>query len=163
MEINARLQVEHPVTEYVTGLDLISHQIDIAGGKALSLTQDEIVLRGHAIECRVYAEDPETFLPCPGTISRLCFPDPAGGTVRIEHAIRQGSVIPPYYDPMLAKVIAWGKDRCSAIKTMSGALRGFLIEGVKTTIEADLSIIESEEFVEGDFNTSFLSKEQTSS
>ncbi|HWQ79313.1 MAG TPA: biotin carboxylase N-terminal domain-containing protein [Anaerovoracaceae bacterium] len=159
MEINARLQVEHPVTEYVTGLDLIEQQIAIANGHALSLSQEDIQLRGHAIECRVYAEDPETFMPCPGTISGLCFPDTAGGLVRIEHALRQGSVIPPYYDPMLAKVITWGEDRSSAIRSMIVALQNFKIEGVKTTIDANLSILQREEFAAGDFNTSFLAKE----
>ncbi|HVI41622.1 MAG TPA: biotin carboxylase N-terminal domain-containing protein, partial [Anaerovoracaceae bacterium] len=161
MEVNARLQVEHPVTEYVTGLDLIEQQIDIAKGKALTLTQEEILLRGHAVECRIYAEDSETFMPSPGTISELHFPDTAGGRVRIEHAMRQGSVIPPYYDPMLAKVITWGEDRSSAIETMSTALKNFKVKGVKTTIEANLAILQSEEFLAGDFDTSFLAKEKT--
>jgi acetyl/propionyl-CoA carboxylase alpha subunit len=161
MEINARLQVEHPVTEYVTGLDLIEQQIKIANGEPLDLCQNEIRLFGHSIECRIYAEDSETFLPCPGTISRIRFPDTCWGSIRVDHAIRQGSCISPCYDPMLAKVIAWGKDRDAAICNITQALKTFLIEGVENTIDASLSILESESFQTGDFNTSYLAERKS--
>ncbi len=156
MEVNARLQVEHPVTEYVTGIDLIEQQIKIANGEALSIDQSNIKLLGHAIECRIYAEDSENFLPCPGTISRLCFPETCWGSVRVDHALTLGCCISPYYDPMLAKVIAWGKDRDDAICNIGKALRTFVIEGVENTINASLSILQNEDFLTGDFNTSFL-------
>ncbi len=159
MEVNARLQVEHPVTEYVTGLDLIEQQIKIANGDTLSISQGEVLLQGHAVECRIYAEDSVNFLPSPGTISKLQFPDTAEGAIRIEHAIRQGSDIPPYYDPMLVKVIAWGENRSGAIHNVCKALKGFIIEGVDTTIQASLLILQSEAFLSGDFDTSFLKGE----
>ncbi|QOX62249.1 ATP-grasp domain-containing protein [Anoxybacterium hadale] len=158
MEVNARLQVEHPVTEFVTGLDLIEQQIKIANGEPLDLQQSDIKLFGHAIECRIYAEDSETFLPCPGTISRLLFPETSWGSVRVDHAIKQGFNVSPYYDPMLAKVIAWGKDRDAAVYNITQALKTFIIEGVENTIDASLSILESEGFQTGDFNTSYLAE-----
>lgn len=155
MEINARLQVEHPVTEYLTGVDIVKWQLLIASGATLDLSQQDVKLNGHAIEARVYAEDPETFIPSPGTITALKLPQ-RDANVRIEHALEHNTVVPPYYDPLLAKVIGWGKDRNSALKCLCRALSEFQIEGVKTTIPLNLKILTSREFQSGDIDTSFI-------
>ena len=155
MEINARLQVEHPVTEYLTGIDIVKWQLLIASGMKLDFTQQEVQFNGHAIEARVYAEDPETFIPSPGTITGLTFPmqDP---NIRIDHALKENTAVPPYYDPLLAKVIAWGSDRSSASKRLSKALTEFQIDGVKTTIPLNLKILGSQEYQNGNIDTSFI-------
>jgi acetyl-CoA carboxylase biotin carboxylase subunit len=155
MEINARLQVEHPVTEFLTGHDIVQHQLEIASGERLPFQQDHVTLRGHALEARVYAEDPETFFPSPGTISRISFPAEDGG-LRIDHALADGFVVPPFYDPLLAKVIAWDQTRPQAVARLAQALRDFRIEGVKTTIPSNLKILEHPRFLEGDFTTAFI-------
>ncbi len=155
MEINARLQVEHPVTEYLTGVDIVKWQILIASKKTLDFTQQTVQFNGHAIEARVYAEDPETFIPSPGTITDLEFPE-QDPKIRIDHALKANAVVPPYYDPMLAKVIAWDTDRKSASQRLVKALTEFQIKGVKTTIPVNLKILKSMEYQEGTIDTSFI-------
>jgi acetyl-CoA carboxylase biotin carboxylase subunit len=155
MEINARLQVEHPVTEYLTGIDIVQRQLAIASGEALDFSQQEVNFNGHAMEARVYAEDPETFIPSPGTITQLTFPE-RDPHVRIDHALQENVVVPPYYDPMLAKVIAWGEDRASACDRLHRALTEFQVEGVKTTTPLNLRILEHPAFRKGDIDTGFI-------
>jgi acetyl/propionyl-CoA carboxylase alpha subunit len=159
MEINARLQVEHPVSEMVTGIDLVEWQLRIADNEKLSFSQDDIRINGHAIECRIYAEDPTTFHPAPGTITALAFPDTADGSVRLEHALQVGSKISPFYDPMICKLIAWGADRGQCISNVANALSQFRIEGVSTNITTDINIMRNDNFIAGVFDTDFLSKE----
>ncbi len=155
MEVNARLQVEHPVSEFLSGVDIVRQQLLIASGESLAMSQDDVELKGHAIEARVYAEDPETFFPSPGTIERVVFPE-TGEHLRVDHAIADGCVVPPYYDPMLAKVIAWDEERSGAIVRLVQGLKDFQIEGVKTTIPVDLKILEHPQFASGEVDTSFI-------
>ncbi|MFF2448651.1 acetyl-CoA carboxylase biotin carboxylase subunit [Neobacillus sp. NPDC058068] len=155
MEMNTRIQVEHPVTEMVTGIDLIKEQIRVANGEKLSIKQQEVTFTGWAIECRINAENPEkNFLPSAGKI-KMYLP-PGGLGVRIDSAAYPGYTIPPYYDSMIAKVIAYGASREEAISRMKRALSEFVIEGIKTTIPFHLKLLEHEKFVEGAFNTKFL-------
>jgi acetyl-CoA carboxylase, biotin carboxylase subunit len=155
MEMNTRIQVEHPVTEMVTGVDLIKEQIRVAADKTLSLSQDEVVFNGWAIECRINAEDPnKKFMPSPGKV-HMYLP-PGGLGVRVDSAVYPGYEIPPYYDSMVAKLITYGPTREEAIARMKRALSEFVIEGVKTTIPFHLKLLNHEKFVEGDFNTKFL-------
>ncbi|WP_294156491.1 acetyl-CoA carboxylase biotin carboxylase subunit [uncultured Clostridium sp.] len=157
MEMNTRIQVEHPITEMVTGIDIVKEQIRIASGEKLRFTQDDIKLKGHAIECRVNAEDPDhDFRPCPGKIEELCVPGGMG--VRIDSAIYCGYNIPHCYDSMIAKVITYGNDRNEAIVKMRRALSEFAVGGVKTNINFDLSILDTEEFLQGEYDTSFLAE-----
>lgn len=160
MEINARLQVEHPVSEMVTGTDLVECQIRVASGERLAFEQEDIVLKGHAIECRIYAEDPKTFQPCPGIISTVNFPSELDGKVRVEHAIKEGYKISPYYDPMICKLITWGEDRKQCIDNMLNALKEFKVEGISTSIKTDMAIMRNRHFVNGEFNTAFLNLER---
>lgn len=155
MEINARLQVEHPVTEYLTGIDIVKWQLSIASGTQLDFAQSDVQFNGHAIEARVYTEDPETFIPSPGTITALTFPreDPK---LRIDHALKENASVPPYYDPLLAKVIAWGTDRAAATERLSQALSNFKVEGVKTTTPLNLKILGSPEYLSGEIDTNFI-------
>ncbi|RLA24773.1 MAG: acetyl-CoA carboxylase biotin carboxylase subunit, partial [Gammaproteobacteria bacterium] len=132
IEMNTRVQVEHPVTEMVTGIDIVKEQLRIAAGEPLSYTQDDVVLRGHAIECRLNAEDPVTFMPCPGTID--VFHMPGGPGIRCETHIYNGYKVPPYYDSMIGKLIAHGEDRASSIARMKTALSEMVIDGIKTNI-----------------------------
>lgn len=157
MEINARLQVEHPVTEFLTGIDIVKAQIEIASGKALGLDQGQIEMKGHAMEARVYAEDPLTFQPSPGTIRKLRLPQ-TNAHLRIDHALEENGVVPPYYDPLLAKVISWGLNRQEARGLLIEALGSIEIEGVKTTIPSNIFILKSEEFQEGAFDTCFIER-----
>jgi acetyl-CoA carboxylase biotin carboxylase subunit len=157
MEINARLQVEHPTTEFLTGVDIVKCQLQIAEGDELPFKQGDIRMEGHAIEARVYAEDPETFFPSPGTISGLSLPE-QNAHVRIDHAMQLHGVVPPYYDPLLAKVIAWDSSRTRAIARLIGALEGLLIEGVKTTIATNLKVLRNLEFIDGNCDTAFLDR-----
>lgn len=155
MEVNARLQVEHGVSEMLTGTDVVRCQLEIASNEPLRFRQEDIRMRGHAIEARVYAEDPNTFLPSPGKITELRLPD-AGAYLRVDHALQNNSSVPPYYDPLLAKVIAWGQDRTGARDRLVDALLQFRIEGIKTTIPANLKILKHPQFEQGDFTTAFL-------
>ena len=155
MEMNTRIQVEHPVTEQVTGIDLIKEQIYVASGEKLQLTQEEVTFTGWAIECRINAENPEkNFMPSPGRINMYLAPGGLG--VRVDSAAYPGYVIPPYYDSMIAKVITYGKTRDEAISRMKRALSEFVIEGVHTTIPFHLKLLNHEKFIEGEFNTKFL-------
>lgn len=157
MEVNARLQVEHGVSEMLTGTDVVRCQLEIASNEPLRFRQEDIRMRGHAIEARVYAEDPNTFLPSPGKITELRLPD-AGAYLRVDHALQNNSSVPPYYDPLLAKVIAWGQDRTEARDRLVDALLQFRIEGIKTTIPANLKILKHPQFEQGDFTTAFLAE-----
>lgn len=155
MEMNTRIQVEHPVTELVTGLDLIKEQISIAAGYPLSMQQADIKMNGWAIECRINAEDPtKNFIPSPGKVE--VYQPPGGFGIRIDSAVYEGYEIPSFYDSMIAKVIVLGKDRNEAIQKMKQALREFCISGIKTTIPFHLKLLEHEQFVKGDFHTKFL-------
>ncbi|MEG0774032.1 acetyl-CoA carboxylase biotin carboxylase subunit [Clostridium sp.] len=158
MEMNTRIQVEHPVTEMITGIDLIKEQIRVAYGEALSFKQEDIVLRGHAIECRINAENPyKNFMPSPGEIKSLLIP--GGNGVRLDSGVYQGYKIPSVYDSMVGKLIVHGKDRDEAINKMKRALSEFIIEGIHTNIDLHLEILSNEKFISGDFDTSFISSE----
>jgi acetyl-CoA carboxylase biotin carboxylase subunit len=155
MEMNTRLQVEHPVTEMVTGLDLVKLQIRIAGGERLPFAQDAVTLRGHSIECRIQAEDPERdFVPTPGRISALRLP--SGPGIRNDAAIFPGYDMPIHYDPMIAKLITWGQDREEAIQRMSRALREYVVNGIPTTIPFHRRVMHDPRFREGDIHTGYL-------
>jgi len=157
IEMNTRIQVEHPVTEMVTGIDLIKEQIKIAAGLPLSFTQEDVTIRGHAIECRINAENPNKgFMPSPGTVNSLHFP--GGFGIRIESALYQGYKIPPTYDSMIAKLIAYGKDREDAIAKMKRALGEFIIEGMDTNIDFLFQILHTEDFEKGNIDTGFIEK-----
>ncbi|UWP58056.1 acetyl-CoA carboxylase biotin carboxylase subunit [Ruminococcus gauvreauii] len=157
IEMNTRIQVEHPVTEAVTGLDLIKEQIRIASGEKLSFSQGDICLKGHAMECRINAENPEkNFMPCPGTIKDSHFP--GGNGIRIDSAVYNGYQIPPNYDSMIAKVIVHGESRREALQKMRSALDEMVIEGVDTNKEYQMQIIEHPVFREGKQDTSFIEK-----
>ena len=155
MEMNTRIQVEHPVTEMVTGIDLIKEQIKVAAGEKLSFTQEEVTFNGWSIECRINAENPDkNFMPSPGRIDMYLAP--GGFGVRVDSAAFPGYVIPPFYDSMIAKVITHGNTREEAIAKMKRALSEFVIEGVDTTIPFHLRLLDHEVFAGGDFNTKFL-------
>ncbi len=157
LEVNARLQVEHPVTELVIGADLVKQQIKIASGEKLSLTQEQIKQRGHAIECRIYAEDPENnFFPSSGKI--LFMKEPSGPGIRHDCGIYSGFEVSVYYDPILSKVIAWGETREDARKRMILALSNYTILGIKTSIEFLASVMAHPEFVAGETQTNFIDK-----
>ena len=155
MEMNTRLQVEHPVTELVTGVDLVKEQINIASGKKLSKEVMNLHVKGHSIECRINAENPEkNFMPCPGKITGLHIP--GGNGIRVDSAIYQDYIIPPNYDSMIAKLIVHGKDREECINKMKSALGEFVIEGVTTNIDFLYKILENPEFIKNDYDTSFI-------
>jgi len=155
MEMNTRIQVEHPVTEMVTGIDLIKEQIKVASGDVLSVKQEDIELEGSAIECRINAENPfNNFMPSPGVVEMYL--PPGGLGVRIDSAVYPTYLIPPYYDSMVAKVITYGDTREEAINRMKRALDEFIVEGVETTIPFHRAIMDNDVFKDGDFNTNFL-------
>jgi acetyl-CoA carboxylase biotin carboxylase subunit len=156
IEMNARIQVEHPVTEMVTAVDLVKSQIRMAAGEKLQDVVGEVEFRGHAIECRINAEDPETFVPSAGRITT--FRVPGGPGIRVDTAAYADAVIPPYYDSLVAKLIAHGRDRSEAIARLHGALDGFIVEGIKTTIPLHKRIIADPDFVAGRFDTHFLER-----
>jgi acetyl-CoA carboxylase, biotin carboxylase subunit len=156
IEMNARIQVEHPVTEMVTGVDLVKSQIRLAAGEHLQDAVGGVEFRGHAIECRINAEDPETFVPSPGRIT--AFRVPGGPGIRVDTAAYADAVIPPYYDSLVAKLIAHGRDRAEAIARMHGALDGFVVEGIKTTIPLHKRILAEPDFIAGKFDTHFLER-----
>ncbi len=156
MEANTRLQVEHPVTEMVTGVDIVKEQIRIAAGERLSFKQSEVTFTGHSIECRVNAEDPETFAPSPGVIH--VFSVPGGPGVRVETFAHSECVISPYYDSLIAKIIVHGRDRQEAIARMRRTLEMTVIEGIKTSIPLHLKILSDPEFVAGTLSTSFMER-----
>jgi acetyl-CoA carboxylase biotin carboxylase subunit len=155
MEMNTRIQVEHPVTELITGVDLVKEQIRIASGEKLSLTQEEVTFNGWAIECRINAENPaKNFMPSPGKIEMYL--PPGGLGVRVDSAAYPGYTIPPYYDSMIAKLIVHAPTREEAIARMKRALSEFIIDGIHTTIPFHIKLFEHEKFVKGEFNTKFL-------
>ncbi|MBL7191250.1 acetyl-CoA carboxylase biotin carboxylase subunit [bacterium] len=159
MEMNTRIQVEHPVTEMVTGLDLVKEQLRIAMGEKLSIKQEDIRFRGHAIECRINAEDPSRqFMPCPGLIESLHIP--GGPGTRVDTHIYQGYHIPPYYDSLLAKLICWGDDREEARSRLIRSLGEMVIEPIKTTIHFHLQVVNNPEFISGKFDTGFIERNQ---
>lgn len=157
MEMNTRLQVEHPITEMVTGFDLVQEQLRVAAGLKLSFKQEDIKQTGHAIECRICAEDPQTFMPSPGFIRR--FRPPSGPYVRVETYVYSGYDIPIYYDPMIAKVITWGQTRAEAISRMQRALIEFTLTGVKSNIVLHNSILKADKFLDGTYTTQFCEKD----
>ena len=158
MEMNTRIQVEHPVTEMVTGVDLIAEQIKIAGGDNLGFTQEDIHLNGHAIECRINAEDPKhNFRPSPGKITGWL--PPGGPGVRVDSHVYTGYEIPPFYDSLIGKLIVWGKDRNAAIKRMNRALNECAITGIPTTINFHLSLLNKRKFMEGKIHTKYVEEE----
>jgi acetyl-CoA carboxylase biotin carboxylase subunit len=157
LEMNTRLQVEHPVTELVTGLDLVREQIMVAAGAVLSFEQADVAWRGHAIECRVYAENPENnFLPSPGRITYLRVP--AGPGVRDDGGVETGAEVSIYYDPMISKLAAWGRTRAEAIDRLRRALDEYAVGGIKTTLPFFREIVRDAEFIEGRLDTSFISR-----
>jgi len=155
MEMNTRLQVEHPVTELVYGIDLVGAQIRVAAGEPIPWRQEELIPRGHAIECRITAEDPlRNFMPCPGTIEAVRIP--SGPGVRDDSAVAPGYTVPIQYDPMVAKLITWGEDRMEAIRRMRRALDEYRLDGLKTIIPFHRRLMDHPAFVEGDLHTGFL-------
>ena len=155
MEMNTRIQVEHPVTEFVTGVDLVKAQIKIAAGEPLDYTQDDIQVKGHSIECRINAENPKlNFRPSPGKI--LALHTPGGPGIRIDSAAYQGYTISPYYDSMIAKLIVYAPTRQEAIMKMKWALSEFIVEGIDTNIDFQLALVKCDEFQSGDYNNRFL-------
>jgi acetyl-CoA carboxylase biotin carboxylase subunit len=158
MEMNTRIQVEHPVTEMVTGIDLVKSQIRIAAGEALGFAQGDIVSNGHAIECRINAEDPERgFAPCPGVVTD--FLAPGGPGVRVDSHLYPGYTVPPFYDSLVAKLVAWGNDRAEAIRRMTRALGEMRIDGVRTTIPFHRRLLEDPEFLAGRVHTRYVENE----
>lgn len=155
LEMNTRLQVEHPVTEMITGIDLVEQQINIASGKAIPFTQDDLAINGHAVELRVYAEDPyDNFLPSTGKLTT--YQTPGGEGIRVDDGFREGMEVPIFYDPMLSKLIAWGNTRAEAIQRLLAAIAGYKVEGVSTTLPFGRFVLQHEAFVSGKFDTHFV-------
>jgi pyruvate carboxylase subunit A len=158
LEVNARIQVEHPVTEMVTGVDIVKEQIRIASGLPLGVSQEEIQMRGSAIECRINAEDPlNDFAPTPGKLTG--YHSPGGTGIRVDSGVYSGFTVPPHYDPMISKLIVWGKDRDEAITRMRRALYEYVITGVRTNIPFHTAVMENPRFVKGDIDTHFIEEE----
>ena len=157
MEMNTRIQVEHPVTEMLTGIDLVKAQIAIAAGEKLNIRQKDVQFRGHAIECRINAEDPErNFAPCPGKIKLFI---PAGGAnVRMDTHAYSGYVIPPYYDSLVGKLIVWGHDRAEALAICNRAVSEVVVDGVKTTLPFQQKLLTHKNFIEGKYDTGFVER-----
>jgi acetyl-CoA carboxylase biotin carboxylase subunit len=156
LEVNTRLQVEHPVTEEITGLDLVAEQLRIACGESLPFKQSDVKRDGHAIEVRIYAEDPKTFFPSPGKITKLVLPEGPG--IRHELGVSEHSVVTPFYDPMIAKLVVKGKDRDAAIGILKNALAHYEVQGIKTNIPMLQQVVEHEAYVSGDTTTNFVEK-----
>jgi len=157
LEMNTRLQVEHPVTEFITGIDLVKEQIRIARGEAISFKQEDLKIKGHAIELRVYAEDPDNnFLPDIGTLQT--YVTPKGPGVRVDDGFEQGMEIPIYYDPMIAKLVTYGKDRAEAIERMIRAIDEYQVTGITTTLGFGKFVMQHEAFASGNFDTHFVKK-----
>jgi len=156
LEVNTRLQVEHPVTEFVTGVDIVKEQIRIAAGQRLSVKQSDIEVRGHSLECRVNAEDPETFTPSPGVIH--AFSVPGGPGVRVDTFAHSECTVSPYYDSLIAKIITYGRDRAEAIARMRRTLEMTVVDGIKTSIPLHLKILNDPDFIAGRLNTSFMDR-----
>lgn len=160
LEMNTRLQVEHPVTEMITGVDLVEQQIRVARGEKLSIQQEDLKIHGHSMEIRVYAEDPlNNFLPSTGNLS--IYRPPVGENIRVDNGIEEGMDVPIYYDPMLSKLVVWGENRSAAIENLKIAIRNFKIEGIQSTLPFGLFVLNHEAFKKGDFDTNFVSKYYT--
>jgi acetyl-CoA carboxylase biotin carboxylase subunit len=159
LEMNTRLQVEHPITEMTTGIDIVREQLAIASGEPISFSQENVGVNGHAIEMRIYAEDPVRFLPSPGTISRLRLPE--GEHVRVDSGVVEGITVTPFYDPLLAKLCVWGPDRQAAIDTGLAALRAFELEGLKNNIPLHEQVLAHSAFQAGEIDTSFIEEHIT--
>jgi acetyl-CoA carboxylase, biotin carboxylase subunit len=158
MEMNTRIQVEHPITEMISSVDIVKEQIKIANKEKISFSQDDVEIKGHAIECRINAENPSKgFAPSPGKIEFLNLP--GGNGIRVDTAVYPGYSIPPTYDSMIAKLIAYGKTREEAVNKMIRALDEFVIEGIDSNIEFQIDILNNEKFRLGNYDTSFISKE----
>ncbi len=156
LEANTRLQVEHPVTEFVTGVDIVKEQIRIAAGQRLSVRQHDVEIRGHSIECRINAEDPVTFTPSPGVIH--AFSVPGGPGVRVDTFVHSECTVSPYYDSLIAKIITYGHDRAEAIARMRRTLEMTVVDGIKTSIPLHLKVLADPDFIAGRFNTSFMER-----
>jgi acetyl-CoA carboxylase biotin carboxylase subunit len=156
LEMNTRLQVEHPVTELVTGIDLVEQQFLVAAGQPVSFGPAAVSPRGHALELRVYAEDPRRFLPSPGLITE--WDEPAGPGIRVDAGYRAGNKVTPYYDPLLAKLCAYGRDRQEALGRAREAVAAFRISGPKTNLPFHAELLSSEEFVSGEYDTSVVAR-----
>jgi len=156
IEMNTRIQVEHPVTEMITGVDIVKEQLLVAGGARLSYTQDDITIRGHAVECRINAEDPTNFMPSPGEVSQLHLP--GGNGVRVDTHLYNGYHVPPYYDSMIGKLITHGETREVAIARMRNALSEMVIDGIKSNIPLQMDIMADPRFIEGGMNIHYLEK-----
>jgi acetyl-CoA carboxylase biotin carboxylase subunit len=156
IEMNTRIQVEHPITEMVTGVDLVKQMIRSAMGEPLPFVQEDVRLRGHAIECRINAEDPQTFLPSPGSISG--YHEPGGYGIRVDSWVHDRARVLPFYDSLLAKLVAWGNDRGEAIARMKWALDEFVVEGIKTTVPFHRRVLEHPEFLRGEIDTGFIGR-----
>lgn len=157
MEMNTRIQVEHPVTEMVTGIDIVKEQLKIASGEKLQFSQNDIIIKGHSLECRINAENPDkNFMPCPGKITGLHIP--GGNGIRVDTAVYAGYTVPQTYDSMIAKVIVHGKDRNESIAKMKSALGEFIIEGIDTNIDFLYRILNNDKFINNEYDTSFIAK-----
>ncbi len=156
IEMNTRLQVEHPVTEMISGLDLVAEQLRIAEGRGLSVTQDQVQLKGHSIECRINAEDPETFAPSPGLVKN--YVAPGGLQTRVDSGLYSGYKVPPYYDSMIGKLIVWGENRDAAICRLRRALEEFVLEGPKTNVPLHQRILKEPAFTSGDYTIKWLER-----
>ena len=156
IEMNTRVQVEHPVTEMVTGIDIVKEMLSIASGNPLSFTQDDVVIRGHAIECRINAEDPKTFMPCPGKVTH--FHAPGGNGVRVDSHLYSGYSVPPNYDSLIGKLITYGKDRDEAMARMRNALDEVVVDGIKTNIPLHRDLVVDRGFCKGGVNIHYLEK-----
>jgi acetyl-CoA carboxylase biotin carboxylase subunit len=154
IEMNTRLQVEHPVTEMITGLDLVREQIRVAEGHPLTLTQEQVQFRGHAIECRINAEDPRSFAPSPGTVEQ--YHPPGGMHVRVDSGLYAGYRVPPYYDSMIAKLIVYGATRQGALRRLRRALEEFVVTGMKTTIPLHQALLDDPDFQDGRYTIKWL-------
>ncbi|HCP47669.1 MAG TPA: acetyl-CoA carboxylase biotin carboxylase subunit, partial [Deltaproteobacteria bacterium] len=156
IEMNTRIQVEHPITEMVTGVDLVKTMIQSAAGQPLTFGQEDIQMRGHAIECRINAEDPVTFAPAPGRITG--YHEPGGYGVRVDSWVHDRARVLPFYDSLLAKLIAWGEDRDEAIARMRWALDEYVVEGIRTTVPFHQKVLRDEVFLSGDLDTGFIDR-----
>ena len=156
MEMNTRLQVEHPVTEMVTSIDLVKEQILAANGNHLKITQSDIQIKGHSIECRINAEHPETFIPSPGKVTQ--YHQPGGLGVRVDSAVYQGYTVPPHYDSMIAKLITYGDNRHDCLQKMKRALEEYIVIGIDTNIQLHQKIIQSDEFISGNYDINYMSR-----
>ena len=154
--MNTRIQVEHPVSEMVTGVDLIKEQIKVCAGQKLTIKQEDIVIKGHAFECRINAEDPKTFMPCPGTVTQ--FHAPGGLGVRVDSHLYSGYTVPPNYDSMIAKIITYGETRDIALARMRNALDELVVEGIRTNIPLQEDLVRDAAFIKGGVNIHYLEK-----